>query len=160
MVAPEFIQEYETAGKSEGDSLKISIDDIDIYAGSDTSEELLARVIRVFAMFKDATGFTHIYLRCGATDMRCGINSLLGIIEGSMGLNATEEGSIFLFCGKRRDRIKAVIFEKATAGYYVTKYLAVTVAISGQRMKPRQKRLHHSSFDGLWKASISSKKRF
>mgnify|MGYP001021412164 FL=1 len=43
--------------------------------------------------------------------MRCGINSLLGIIESSMGLNATEEGSIFLFCGKRRDRIKAVIFE-------------------------------------------------
>ena len=42
-------------------------------------------------MFKDATGFTHIYLRCGATDMRCGINSLLGIIEGSMGLNATAE---------------------------------------------------------------------
>jgi len=62
-------------------------------------------------MLKDATGFTHIYLRCGATDMRCGINSLLGIIESSMGLNATEEGSIFLFCGKRRDRIKAVIFE-------------------------------------------------
>ena len=47
MVAPEFIQEDETAGKSEGDSLKISIGDIDIYAGSDTSEELLARVIRV-----------------------------------------------------------------------------------------------------------------
>ena len=47
MVAPEFIQEDETAGKSEGDSLKISIGDIDIYAGSDTSEELLAGVIRV-----------------------------------------------------------------------------------------------------------------
>ena len=47
MVAPEFIQEDETADKSEGDSLKISIGDIDIYAGSDTSEELLARVIRV-----------------------------------------------------------------------------------------------------------------
>ena len=47
MVAPEFIQEDETADKSEVDSLKISIGDIDIYAGSDTSEELLARVIRV-----------------------------------------------------------------------------------------------------------------
>ena len=62
-------------------------------------------------MLKDASGFTHIYLRRGATDMRCGINSLLGIIEGSMGLNATEEGSIFLFCGRKRDRIKAVMFE-------------------------------------------------
>ena len=30
-MAPEFIQEDETAGKSEGDSLKISIGDIDIY---------------------------------------------------------------------------------------------------------------------------------
>ena len=46
-MAPEFIQEDETAGKSEGDSLKISIGERDVYAGSDTSEELLARVIRV-----------------------------------------------------------------------------------------------------------------
>ena len=46
-------------------------------------------------MLKDATGFTHIYLRCGATDMRCGINSLLGIIESSMGLNATAESVLF-----------------------------------------------------------------
>jgi len=62
-------------------------------------------------MLKDATDFTHIYLRTGTTDMRCGITGLINIIEGSMGLNATEDGSIFLFCGRKRDRIKAIIFE-------------------------------------------------
>ena len=44
-MAPEFIQEDETAGKSEVDSLKISIGDIDIYAGSDTSEELFTCIL-------------------------------------------------------------------------------------------------------------------
>ena len=110
-------------------------------------------------MFKDATGFTHIYLRCGATDMRCGINSLLGIIEGSMGLNATEEGSIFLFCGKRRDRIKAVIFE-GDGWLLCYKVLSCDGRYQWPKNETEAKRLHHSSFDGLWKASISSKKRF
>ena len=62
-------------------------------------------------MLKDATGFSHIYLRTGITDMRRGINGLISLIEGSMGLSATEEGSIFLFCGRKRDRIKAIVFE-------------------------------------------------
>ena len=47
MVASVIIPEDETSGKSEGDLLRISIGDTDIYVGSDTSEEMLARVIRV-----------------------------------------------------------------------------------------------------------------
>ncbi len=62
-------------------------------------------------MLNDATGFNHIYLCTNYTDMRRGIDGLLAIISNSMGLNPTEPGSIFLFCGRKRDRIKALIFE-------------------------------------------------
>ena len=62
-------------------------------------------------MLKDAECFTHIYLRTGRTDMRLGIDGLLAIIGGQMELDPTEPGSIFLFCGHKKDRIKALIFE-------------------------------------------------
>ena len=62
-------------------------------------------------MLKDAECFTHIYLRTGRTDMRLGIDGLLAVIGGQMGLDPTEPGSIFLFCGHKKDRIKALIFE-------------------------------------------------
>lgn len=62
-------------------------------------------------MLRDANSFSHIYLRCGRTDMRLGIDGLLTVISSSMGLDPTQPGSIFLFCGHRKDRIKALIFE-------------------------------------------------
>lgn len=62
-------------------------------------------------MLNDATSFSHIYLKTGRTDMRLGIDGLITVIAGQMGLDPTEPGSIFLFCGHRKDRIKALIFE-------------------------------------------------
>lgn len=62
-------------------------------------------------MFRDATGFKHIYLCTGYTDLRKGLSGLISMVQGSFGLDPTEEGSIFLFCGRRADRIKAVMYE-------------------------------------------------
>lgn len=62
-------------------------------------------------MLKDAECFTHIYLRTGRTDMRLSIDGLLAVIGWQMELDPTEPGSIFLFCGYKKDRIKALIFE-------------------------------------------------
>lgn len=62
-------------------------------------------------MLNDSTGYTHIYLQTGYTDLRKGIDGLLSVINGQMGLDPTESGSIFLFCGRRTDRIKAILFE-------------------------------------------------
>ena len=62
-------------------------------------------------MLKDAECFTYIYLRTGRTDMRLGIDGLLAVIGWQMELDPTEPGSIFLFCGHKKDRIKALIFE-------------------------------------------------
>lgn len=62
-------------------------------------------------MLKNATGFRHIYLRCGYTDLRRGIDGLAMTIKGELGLDPYEQGSIYLFCGRRADRIKALVYE-------------------------------------------------
>ena len=62
-------------------------------------------------MLNDATGFRHVYLACGYTDLRRGIDGLVSIVKYNFDLNPCEEGSIFLFCGRRTDRIKALVYE-------------------------------------------------
>lgn len=62
-------------------------------------------------MFKDATGFKHIYIACGYTDLRNGIDGLVLKIKYEFELDPFEDGSIFLFCGRRMDRIKALLYE-------------------------------------------------
>ena len=62
-------------------------------------------------MFKDSKGFTHMYLACGYTDLRRGIDGLAAIVRNRFEKDPYETGSIFLFCGRRSDRIKALVYE-------------------------------------------------
>lgn len=62
-------------------------------------------------MLNNATGFKHIYVATGYTDLRKGIDGLAMLIYSQFDLNPYDEGSIFLFCGKRCDRLKALIYE-------------------------------------------------
>lgn len=62
-------------------------------------------------MLRDSSNFSHIYIACGYTDMRRGIDGLVAMIRGRFKLDPCEERSIFLFCGRRTDRIKAIIYE-------------------------------------------------
>ena len=50
-------------------------------------------------------GNKRIYLACGHTDMRKSINGLAAIVEGSFKLNLFGD-AIFVFCNRKRDRIK------------------------------------------------------
>ena len=43
--------------------------------------------------------------------IRAGIDGLAAIVKGTFDLDPAEEGTIFLFCGRRTDRIKALLFE-------------------------------------------------
>ena len=62
-------------------------------------------------MLNDATSFKHVYIACGYTDLRRGIDGLAGLIQQEFRLDPFEEGNLFLFCGRRTDRIKGLLYE-------------------------------------------------
>ena len=59
----------------------------------------------------DAPGFKKVYLAMGFTDLRRGIDGLAGIIRFQFNLAPYDKNTLFLFCGRRCDRIKALLWE-------------------------------------------------
>jgi len=62
-------------------------------------------------MIGDVSRAEHIYIVCGYTDMRKAIDGLAAIVQQNFKLDVFS-GSLFLFCGKRCDRIKALLWEE------------------------------------------------
>ena len=62
-------------------------------------------------MIGDVSRAKHIYIVCGYTDMRKAIDGLAAIVQQNFGLDVFS-GSLFLFCEKRCDRIKALLWEE------------------------------------------------
>ena len=58
-------------------------------------------------MLNDFTGADRVYIACGYTDLRRGIDGLASIVRLQYGMELKED-SLFLFCGRRTDRIKAL----------------------------------------------------
>ena len=61
-------------------------------------------------MIGDISVATNVYIVCGRTDMRKSINGLCAIIQDQFH-REPDKNSIFLFCGKRCDRIKILFRE-------------------------------------------------
>ncbi len=61
-------------------------------------------------MLNDFTCSCPVYIACGYTDLRRGIDGLAGIVQQRFHLDPFTR-SLFLFCGRRRDRIKALYWE-------------------------------------------------
>jgi transposase len=62
-------------------------------------------------MFRDGTGFKKIYIACGYTDLRYGVDGFASIIQNQYHLDPFDTGTLFLFCGRRSDRIKGLLWE-------------------------------------------------
>ena len=62
-------------------------------------------------MLKDGCGITKAYIACGYTDLRMGIDGLALLVQDRFKLDPLEKGTLFLFCGKRSDRIKGLLYE-------------------------------------------------
>lgn len=62
-------------------------------------------------MLGDISALDNVYIVCGRTDMRKQIDGLCAIIEKQLNMHPTEN-SLFLFCGRKKDRIKAIYREK------------------------------------------------
>ena len=61
-------------------------------------------------MLGDISKVNSIYIVCGYTDMRKSIDGLAAVVQQQFHL-APFSKSLFLFCGKRRDRIKVLLWE-------------------------------------------------
>ena len=62
-------------------------------------------------MLEDAAGIRRVVLACGAVDLRKGIDGLAMIIGDKYKQNPFEKGTLFLFCGRRNDRIKGLLWQ-------------------------------------------------
>lgn len=62
-------------------------------------------------MFKEGLGVRKVYMAAGYTDLRYGINGLASLIQSRFNLSPFDEGTLFLFCGRKSDRIKGLLWE-------------------------------------------------
>ena len=62
-------------------------------------------------MLGDTSVAKNIYIACGYTDMRKSIDGLAAIILQQFKMDPFQS-ALFLFCGKRCNRIKALLWEK------------------------------------------------
>ena len=61
-------------------------------------------------MLRDFKGADHVYIACGYTDLRRGIDGLASLVQQEFQLDPFSN-TLFLFCGRRRDRIKGLYWE-------------------------------------------------
>ena len=80
-------------------------------------------------MLTDFSKAEHVYVACGYTDLRRGIDGLSAIVQQSFQLDPFAN-CVFLFCGRRTDRIKA-LYWTATVSCCCTSVLRAA-AFSGQ----------------------------
>lgn len=62
-------------------------------------------------MLKPGVKICRVYICCQRVDLRRGIDGLVSVVRLNYGLDPLEKGTMFLFCGRKRDRIKALIYE-------------------------------------------------
>ena len=62
-------------------------------------------------MFKEGLGINKTYIAAGYTDLRQGIDGLASLIQLKYHLSPFDEWTLFLFCGRKSDRIKGLLWE-------------------------------------------------
>ncbi|MCH5260954.1 MAG: IS66 family insertion sequence element accessory protein TnpB [Lachnospiraceae bacterium] len=54
--------------------------------------------------------FSKVIMAIGRCDLRKGIDGLAAMVRLKYGLDPLEKGTLFLFCGTKRDRIKGILW--------------------------------------------------
>lgn len=72
-------------------------------------------------MLGDITAADEIYIVTGRTDMRKSIDGLCAIVEDQLHMDP-RRSALYLFCGKRCDRIKALPWESVNGRIRVPFY--------------------------------------
>jgi transposase len=98
-------------------------------------------------MLGDISGLDNIYIICGRTDMRKSIDGLCSIVQDQLKMNP-DASALFLFCGRRRDRIKA-LFHEPDGYVLIYKRLSVEGGYQWPRNKDEVRNLTWREFDWL-----------
>lgn len=59
-------------------------------------------------MLNDAKNFFKVFIAAGYSDLRKGIDGLANVIKFQFDLDPFQKDILFLFCGRRTDRIKGL----------------------------------------------------
>ena len=106
-------------------------------------------------MIGDITVADDIYIVCGYTDMRKSIDGLCAIVEDKLHMDPRSR-AIFLFCGRRADRLKILMWEQDG---FVLLYKRLREDIVGQEIRTKSEVFHGVSLTGFFQASILSSLR-
>ena len=60
-------------------------------------------------MLNDATCFREVYIVCGYTDLRSGMDRLAAVIEAKTGACPSGPGALYLFRGRRGGRSQGLV---------------------------------------------------
>ena len=79
---------------------------------SSTSDEISCHIMMPHAILRDAApSFSAVYVVCGYTDMRYGMDTLAVIIEQRYHLPLFGPDTLFLFCDRRASKIKVLLWK-------------------------------------------------
>ena len=109
--------------------------------------------------------FRIIYIACGYTDLRYGVDGLARVIQEEFELDSFQTDILFLFCGRRSDRIGIRAAKRSTSGNAESTPRKVRGAAwaaiftkrmftrrwlrpSSRRSSPGQNALYHEGGDG------------
>lgn len=62
-------------------------------------------------MLNDASRFEKVYIACGRTDLRRGIDGLASIVKYNFTMDPFQKNVLFLFCGRQTTKIKGLVWE-------------------------------------------------
>ena len=99
-------------------------------------------------MKHDFTSVQNIYIICGKTDMRKGIDGLATHIQDTFELDPYSD-SIFLFSGTSKDRYKCLYFDGD--GFAMLYKRLDNGKLQWPKMKMKCVTFHNRSFAGCWK---------
>ena len=96
-------------------------------------------------MLNDFKGADKVYIACGYTDLRKGIDGLASLVQQQFELDPFTN-TLFLFCGRRRDRLKGLYWEGDGFCCCISGWSRECT--SGQGVRPRHRRSRRSSTVG------------
>ena len=62
-------------------------------------------------MLYEYKSFEKIYIACGFTDLRRGLDGLANIVQNQFHLDPFQKYVLFMFCGRRANKMKCLVWE-------------------------------------------------